>query len=231
MVSRAPLFILAGTALTAAALWPRVSGAALPSTPSRAETLEGLRDEYRAAWDAAQIRPERLAAVERLCDVLLRSRERYETAGAPLGVPWHVVACLHALEGGGSRGDFSRHLLNGDPLTGRTVHVPAGRPVAPPAAGEGEAYAWEEGAREALARWRAWSDWSVPGTLYQLERYNGMGTRRRGVWSPYLWSFTTLYSRGKFVSDGVWDPSAVSAQVGAAAILKVLSARGLIDLR
>jgi lysozyme family protein len=57
-------------------------------------------------------------------------------------VPWELIAALHEREAGGS---FKGHLHNGDPLTGRTYHVPAGRPAkgSPP-------FTWEASAIDAL---------------------------------------------------------------------------------
>ena len=54
--------------------------------------------------------------------------------------------------------------------------------------------------------------------------YNGTGYQRfhPDTPTPYLWSWTTLYTRGKYVADGRWDPWAVSQQCGAAAILRQL---------
>jgi lysozyme family protein len=80
--------------------------------------------------------------------------------------------------------NFNRHLHNGDPLTARTVQVPAGRPKTgePP-------FTWEESATDALMleKLDQWEDWSVPGTLYKLEQYNGWGYRlaHPDVKSPY----------------------------------------------
>jgi hypothetical protein len=120
---------------------------------------------------------------------------------------------------------FSTHLHNGDPLTDRTKHVPEGRPKAgkPP-------FTWEESARDALmleglARWK---EWTIPGTLYKLEAYNGWGYRDHhpGVLSPYLWSFSNHYARGKYVGDGQWSATAVSRQCGAAVLLKRLEEKG-----
>jgi lysozyme family protein len=58
--------------------------------------------------------------------------------------------------------------------------------------------------------------------LYLLEGYNGFGYRRRGVPTPYLWSFSNIYESGKFVLDGKFDPNAVSKQCGAALMLKAV---------
>jgi hypothetical protein len=66
--------------------------------------------------------------------------------------------------------------------------------------------------------------WSIERIAYQLEAYNGWGYRSRntGVNSPYLWRATNQYQKGKFVRDGVFDPNAVSGQIGAMALLRRL---------
>jgi lysozyme family protein len=74
------------------------------------------------------------------------------------------------------------------------------------------------------------SDWSLPRTLHRLEAFNGFGYRRIGKPSPYLWSFTSNYERGKYVADGRYDPRARSQQCGTAAMLKVLADAGELDL-
>ena len=67
--------------------------------------------------------------------------------------------------------------------------------------------------------------------LYTIERYNGTGYLRyhKNVPTPYLWSGSQHYVKGKYVSDGKWSSSAVSKQVGAAVILKELANRGLLS--
>jgi peptidoglycan hydrolase-like protein with peptidoglycan-binding domain len=57
-----------------------------------------------------------------------------------------------------------------------------------------------------------------------MEAYNGWGYFYRGANSAYVWSWTSQYSSGKFVSDGKWSATAVDQQPGCAAML-----RGLID--
>jgi lysozyme family protein len=42
------------------------------------------------------------------------------------------------------------------------------------------------------------------------------------VATPYLWSYSDHYDKGKFVADGKYNPDAVSKQVGAAILLKEL---------
>lgn len=185
-----------------------------------------LRGEYERLFESCEILPQRHAEVERSVDRLLTHRERYASVTERRGVPWHFVALVHSMESGSS---FSSHLHNGDPLTARTVQVPAGRPKrgSPP-------FTWEESAADAMAlkRLDGDTDWSLAGTLYQLERYNGWGYRlyHPHVLSPYLWSFSTHYSSGRYVADGRWSDTAVSRQCGAAVVLRRLVERGEVDL-
>jgi lysozyme family protein len=59
------------------------------------------------------------------------------------------------------------------------------------------------------------------------EEYNGYGYFKHNVNSPYLWSGTNLYSKGKFTADGKYSPTTVSGQLGAAVILQALLNNGL----
>ena len=186
------------------------------------ELTAALRREYEALFASCRVRPERWDEVDRVVDTLLAWRDRYRAAGDEVGVPWPVVAALHSLE---ASLDFERHLHNGDPLSGRTVHEPAGRPLdgSPP-------FEWHASAVDALrasglSRGR---DWSLAATLYRLERTNGWGYRlyHPEVLSPYLWSFSEHYQRGKYVADGSWSDSDVSRQPGAAVLLRRLAERG-----
>src|SRR4030095_1715254 len=73
--------------------------------------------------------------------------------------------------------------------------------------------------------------WSIPGTLYCLEGYNGWGYRRghpRGK-APHLWGGSNHSRRGKYVRDGTWSDTAVSAQIGAAVLLRRLAEHGAME--
>jgi lysozyme family protein len=185
-----------------------------------------LSKEYVDLWRSCKIRPARAEDVDAIVDRIVAHKRRYAKAGKPHGVPWHVVGVIHMLEGSGN---FGTHLHNGDPLTARTVHVPRGRPKngAPP-------FTWEESASDALAfdGLGTWKNWSLPGTLFALERFNGFGYRSRPkpIHSPYLWSFSNQYARGKFVADNVFSPTAVSQQCGAAVLLRRMVARKLAKI-
>jgi lysozyme family protein len=183
-----------------------------------------LRAEYERLFAGCKVRQQRIEDADRIIDRLVAARARYEALETTLGTPWYFVAVIHSLESGQR---FDRHLHNGDPLTARTVHEPPGRPPRgrPP-------FTWEASAHDALKMKRLdeWRDWSVGGTLYNLEAYNGWGYRQDHpeVLSPYLWSFSRHYVKGKYVADRVFDPDAVSQQCGAAVLLRRMVDRGLI---
>lgn len=180
-------------------------------------TLARLEQLYASAVATPEARAQAGEAARKI----LANKQRYLNACGPLAIPWQVVACIHYRE---SSLRWSGHLHNGDPLSAKTRNVPAGRPRDgyPP-------YSWEESARDALAMawddfgWRGILDWTPAIMLDALEEYNGFGYRRRGVLSPYLWAGTQHYQRGKYTSDGRYDPAAVDRQLGCAAILRQLN--------
>ena len=89
-----------------------------------AQLTNDLKADYQRRFDTCVIRPNRMADVDALVAQIASNRKRYAAAGNPVGTPWYVVGVIHALE---SSLNFGRHLHNGDPLTARTVQVPAGQ--------------------------------------------------------------------------------------------------------
>jgi lysozyme family protein len=178
-----------------------------------------LKQEYADLWKSMAIREEKKQAVANEAAKGTANEALYRQVSALTGVPWQVIGIINSLESGDKT---TTHLHNGDPLTARTTHVPSGRPVAgnPP-------FSWVESAVDALKMkgLDAIKDWPVERIAFELERYNGMGYRMaagRGN-SPYLWSFTNHYTKGKFKDDGVFDADLVSAQCGGMALLKQLT--------
>lgn len=184
-----------------------------------------LRQQYEDLFNTCLIRPQRAQAVETIITRLQDNSARYRSVGTTLGIPWFFVAVIHNME---ASLNFNKHLHNGDPLTRRTVQVPAGRPKTgnPP-------FTWEQSANDALAMRGvgAQTEWSLAGVLYQLEGYNGWGYRRHHpqVLSPYLWGFSTHYTSGKYVADGTWSDTAVSQQCGSAVLLRRMSEHNQIE--
>jgi len=185
-------------------------------------SFDDLAPRYAALYASCQVRPERAGEVAWHRKKLVQYRPRYEAVAAKTGVPWWFIGVVHALEASFS---FSAHLHNGDPLTGRTVQVPENRPVVwnPP-------NDWESSALDALTyeKFVGLADWSVPRALHRWEGYNGYGYYSRQINSPYLWSFSNHYTKGKFIADRKYDANAVSKQCGAAVMLRSLEDAGLV---
>lgn len=185
--------------------------------PTNIQLTPALTAEYQQLFNSCRITPYRQQTVRHLVQRINQQQRRYLLVERDTTVPWQVVAVIHALE---ASLRFHRHLHNGDPLHSRTVQVPANRPLTKPP------FTWEESAIDALhyTKLTYWQDWSIAGTLFKLEAYNGWGYRRyyKSVLSPYLWSFSNHYTQGKYAADGKFDSQLVSQQCGAAVLLKEL---------
>ncbi len=72
--------------------------------------------------------------------------------------------------------------------------------------------------------------WDIFEMLFEAEKFNGFGYRSPevNIKSPYLWSGTNLYERGKFSVDGKFDKKIIDKQSGIAAGLKLIKGYGLI---
>jgi lysozyme family protein len=145
---------------------------------------------------------------------LVAAKARYQAVEKATGVPWFFIAVTHERE---SSQRWDRSLAQGDPWNAKSVHVPAGR---------GPFKSWEEAAIDALVACSPYAgrntDWSVGGLLTMLEQYNGLGYANKGIPSPYVWSGTDQYVKGKYVADGVFDANAVDKQLGCAGLLFVM---------
>ncbi len=195
------------------------------NTMAKIVLTTALRADYQRLFDQCKINPAKASLIEQTIQKIISNKARYQAVSAMSGAPWYVIAVIHMME---ASLRFDRHLHNGDPLTARTVQVPAGHPKKgnPP-------FTWEESALDAMSLKGAHrvKDWSLPALLYTLESYNGMGYRMYfpHVPTPYLWSFTNHYVSGKYTHDGRWSETAVSQQCGCAAVLRRMAELDLIE--
>lgn len=187
----------------------------------------GLKQEYERLYTTQVINLSYEPLIESGIAKITYGTSRYKDVEARTGVPWYVIGVLHLLECDSS---FERHLHNGDPLKHKTVNVPVGRPLQ-------SKWTWEDSAVDAIkyeaknnwsARGLKPTDWSLGATLYRLEAWNGFGSRNHGVATPFLWSGTKFYTKGKYGSDGKWNPELRSQQIGAAVLLYTMNKRELI---
>lgn len=190
-----------------------------------------LMQEYAEDYAKAEVLSNWLAEANFSARKINDGMARYKIVANALAVPAVVVGLCHLME---STCDFITHLFNGDPLTARTIHYPPGQPVAEPRSGK-LPYTWEESAIAALIydEISRFDMSTTAGMLNFLESYNGRGYRRQSppIKSPYLFSGTQLYTKGKFTE--VWDqekkayqavyfPELVSQQIGCVAVMKTL---------
>lgn len=170
-------------------------------------------------WDAMSISAAKGPTFKAVADRLMFNRPRYEAVSKALAakgytIPWEFIAVTHQRE---ASGNFNTYLGNGQALSRKTTIVPKGR---------GPFTSWEEGAIDALVYAPPYAaknkDWSIGGTLDKLEEYNGLGYRRKGAPSPYLWAGTNQYVKGKYVADHKYDPNHVDTQLGCAGLLKFM---------
>lgn len=204
---------------------PPPAPAPVPSDTVPSVSIEWAQD-YRKLWDTMTVSGDWQKKGSAIATRIIASQGRYAATVAGTSVPWWFVAVVHAME---CSLRFDQHLHNGDPLTATTIRVPKNRPPAgnPP-------FTWERSARDAIEFERLTSivDWSLENVLFNWHRYNGINNeyKRQGIPTPYLWSGSQHYRKGKYVRDGEFDANAVSAQVGAAVLLKALVDLGAVKL-
>lgn len=161
--------------------------------------LQGEMDAFLRIWNANQA--------------------RYQTVADQTHIPAALIAAIHFRE---SSGDFSTYLHNGDPLGKPTTHVPTGIPVFT---------VWEDAAVHALNMKGSIRDdldmtestTNEASIATFAEYYNGLGYYNRGAPSAYVYSGTDVYTGGKFVADGVYDPKVKDAQLGVLAMYRAAS--------
>lgn len=185
----------------------------------------------------APLRPGLQREIDLAVDRLLAGRNRYELVEEECGTPWFYIGICHSLEGSSN---FTKHIHNGDPLTARTVNVPAGRPVSgkAPFSWEASAVDWCDlkGINDAKVRRLQPGnvrDWTIPTMLWRFEANNGFGyINRNGPehYSPYLVAGSNLEMAGRYVADHDYRPTVWSKQIGVVPLLKTLVVRGILNI-
>lgn len=148
--------------------------------------------------------------------------ERYAALAVQTGIP---VAWLLVIDYRESGNNPKTYLGNGQAIIGtsrRTTEDPIGR---------GPFKTWMAGALDSLAYMKlsatksnlstAWPDISY--CLWESERWNGFGYREyHKILSPYLWAGTTLYTEGKYDSDGRFNAKLEDEELGVVPLLQAL---------
>jgi len=191
-------------------------------SPRDLASLHGaLLRRNASRWDEMVELPQWVSLAQHVVDKIVANKARYELVSSRTSVPWELVGVIHDREASLS---WLANIANGDPWNKRTIHEPSLR---------GPFKSWEDAAEDALLRCPPfagrWSDWSTSGALTLLELYNGVGYANMGLPSPYIWSGTNQYTKGKFVADHHFDPDAVDHQLGCAIMLSQIYKRSPRD--
>lgn len=210
------------TATATATATPAVHATATPEpTPSIVVTIASPPADL-------EIRPEWTARLDKVIAGIARDKDRYLAIQDMRkgGMPWFFIGGLHERE---SSRDFTKHLHEGSPLLYRTRYIPKNRlPNKPPP------YTWEASSEDALYILKRedkvdWTD--TDKAIYAIIAYNGWGYAKYHpeVESPYAYSGSTRYARGKYVADGRFDPLAVDKQPGVITLWARMEKRGLLS--
>ena len=145
--------------------------------------------------------------------------DEYRAASDTMGnaIPTWFIGCLHYREI--TSMSLRAYLGNGEMIIGtgrKTQLVPKLR---------GPFATFHDGAVDALnLSFNGMSNWADIGNcLVRAEIWNGEGYANRGVVNPYLFSGTSVYTSGKYDSDGHYDPDLVDQELGVVAIMKALN--------
>lgn len=166
-------------------------------------TFDALKAEYTS--DLSDMRFTKSSEAIATAKRLLVNKSRFMTVQQQCGVPALWLMPTFEREGP----SFSAYFGNGDPLNRPTRDVPRGR---------GPFATWEDGTIDALTLDHVTAHppdgWTWEWACYQWEKWNGFGPREHGRPTGYLWSGTSIYQGGKYVSDGVWSPGTFDQQLG-----------------
>jgi lysozyme family protein len=180
--------------------------------------LVALKASYEKMWADCQVQPAKIHELTqvaiKLCDQ--QHKMAYVAVQKLTAVPWFVIGVIHEREASGA---WWANIAQGDPWNRISTHVPKNR---------GPFRSWQDAAVDALKNCSPFMarnmDWSAGGTLIHLVQYNGLAYElHHNEWSPYIWAATNHEERGKYVTDGHYDPRAWDAQLGCAAMLKRMS--------
>lgn len=176
--------------------------------------METKNPDFVMLWSTCQVDLNRVSETKVICDTIAYHIDSYKAVEKATNVPWYLVAALHYRE---SSLSFKTYLHNGDLLGKPTTHVPRGVFF--------RTDQWTEAAIDAVKMDNldkvTYKD--TVSALVMAEKFNGMGYRKTGELSPYVWAATNHSDEtGKYTNDGHFNPYAVEKQLGVAAIFKEL---------
>lgn len=165
--------------------------------------------------ELAAMRVLRPTQVEEAVQFLLPKMDLYVKEQNETKVPAVLLAALDYRE---DNANPARAIGQGDPWNRVSVHVPRGHGP----------WTSKFDADVHYIRYDHLDDnsapWSWPYACWKGEAWNGFGPRAHGIHTGYLWAGTSVYTRGKYVADGQWDPTVIDQQLGIIPVMKRLIA-------
>ena len=165
-----------------------------------------LKPEYSGLLAAMSIRKERKELIDHVAVKLIGFKTRYEPVTAANGVPAIFIGPSFERE---ASSDFRRNPAQGWPLSSVSHVIPHNGPFK----------TWFDAAIAAyhldgLDKVGA-GNWTWELVCFYAEMFNGFGYRDvHHMHSPYLWGGTNIQTKGKYTTDGNFDPNAWDEQVG-----------------
>lgn len=172
--------------------------------------FDALQNEYASSLSTMTVI--RKADVDRIAHHLLGYRSRYEPVHDRTGIPVVWIASSFERE---ASSNFLLSPAQGDPWASVSTHVPKGRGPFPN---------WQSSAFDAyhlngLDAVGA-KNWTLELCCYYDELFNGFGYRDyHKMPSPYLWGGTNHQTRGKYDSDGKFNPNVMDTQIGTVPVM------------
>jgi lysozyme family protein len=180
-----------------------------------------LIQRYTHYWNVMKINPGVIPYADSAAKLLITGRDKFQELSTLTHVPWGIIAVIGYREYGFlyEKGkppvlQWDKSLAQGDAWNTKSVHEPKGR---------GPFDSWLKAGYDALvncppfaAKWR---DWSPGAACALLVKYNGEGYDNMGVPDPYILSGTDQYIKGKYSSDGRYDPQLVDKELGCAVLI------------
>lgn len=131
-------------------------------------------------------------------------------------VPWWFIPLVHERECVRGVDNWTCNIAQGSPFNAKSRVVPYNGPF----------HSFREAAIAALVNEAPHAanntNWSGGGAMTIAEAYNGTGYAKKGLPSPYVWSGSNRYIKGKYVADHKFDPNKVDTQLGVAISLRAM---------
>jgi lysozyme family protein len=183
------------------------------------EPFNQLQSHYAQQIASMKIEPDRIKELDQDCEILLKEKAAFVELSdrTPNRTPAAFIMAVAMREMSGNTRCF---LGNGQALSRRTTITPKGlgpwlQPY-PENFIQGGLLALHIDGIDKITQW------SLPRAAYESEALNGFGYMSKGIPSPYVFGGTNIQRKGKYVSDGNYDPNTMDTQLGTLTIIERL---------